>query len=249
MSINQNKHYQWVWEFLEQKLSTEEVETFMSWLEEEPRNQEFFDEVVKDYELFLESSISTHLSKENHPDQSTKKLNIHPLFFKIAAGITLLIGLAYVFMVSDGKENLDFKTYLLYDGTEIILTEDSQLIYDSIRFPETHSLQIRGKARVIPPKNKESLLLIETELGYYLSENAEFTINNQTDRNLEIEMYSGEAQWLNFEGEKIEVVVESGEKLLVQRKHGNFYKQNLGIATKDKEQPPFFKNNLLKLII
>lgn len=249
MNTGKNKHYQIIWRFLEHKLSDVEEDELMKWLEEENRNQNFFDEVVQDYELFLGASDISITSDNGNSTKDTELRVYHHWLFKVAAGIIMVFGLGYLFPLKTEKPEATSQTILLYDSTQILLSAGSQLIYDSLKFPETHSLQIKGEARIIPPQNKESLLLIETELGYYFSENAEITINNRADRNLEFEMHSGEAQWLNFEREKIEVDVSSGEKLLVERKHGDFYKQSIGLAGKEKKSSPFIKNNLLKLII
>ncbi len=249
MNSGKNKHYQIIWRFLEHKLSAVEEKDLMKWLGEENRNQDFFDEVVKDYELFLYGpNVSVNPEKEVSTKDNYPRVYRHWLF-KVAASIILVLGLGYLFSLNTEKPNTITQTILLYDSTQIVLSAGSELVYDSIRFPETHSLQIKGKAKIIPPVNDESLLLIETDLGYYFSENAEFIINNQANKNLEIVMLSGEAQWLNLDGEQMELDVMPGEKLWVERENGGFYKQTIRLAEKELKNINFYKNNLLKLTI
>lgn len=249
MNRRKNEHYQIIWRFLEHKLSAVEEEDLMKWLGEEKRNQDFFDEVVKDYELFLYGlNVSVNPEKEVSTKYNYARIYHHWLF-KAAASIVVILGLGYLFSINTEKPNTLTRTILLYDSTQIVLSTDSELVYDSARFPETHSLQIRGKAKIIPPVNGESLLLIETDLGYYFSENAEFIINNQANKNLEIVMLSGEAKWLNLDGEQMELEVSPGEKLWVIREHGSSYKQTMSVADKHFKSADIFKNNLIKLII
>lgn len=249
MDTGKNKHYQIIWRFLEHKLSAVEEEGLMRWLGEENRNQDFFDEVLQDYELFLGgtnmpvSLENGDLTKDNYPRI------YHHWLIKVAAGIILILGLGYLFSLNIEKPNAITRTILLYDSTQIVLSTGSELIYDSARFPETHCLQIKGKARIIPPVSAESLLLLETDLGYYFSENAEFIIHNQPNKNLEIVMLSGEAQWLNLDGAQMELDVVPGEKLWVIREHGSFYKESIDVADKEFKSADVFKSNRIKLTI
>ncbi|NVO04139.1 MAG: FecR domain-containing protein [Bacteroidetes bacterium] len=218
------------------------------WLKSNEDNQKLFSEYQKTWEAIEKSKIDSSIDIDSEWDSLSKKLDfseekevkviplkaknkIPYLFLKIAAGITLIIGITFAIYHSFSRPSKQFFVAdqlaverKLPDGTVVSLNAGSTLEYPEEFEDNYRPVQLKGEAYFDVAHDPEKPFIISVEDLRIEVLGTKFYVNADTNGNVEVILNSGKVAVYYKDKDSKKIIMNPGDKVEVSKKDKIFEK-------------------------
>jgi ferric-dicitrate binding protein FerR (iron transport regulator) len=228
--------------------TSEDLLQLSVWLKSNEENQKLFSELQKTWETIEKSKIDSSIDIDFEWDSFIKKIDfseekevkvipikaknkIPYLFLKIAAGITLIIGVTFAIYHSLSRPSKQFFVAnqlavekKLPDGTMVALNVGSTLEYPEEFEDNYRPVKLKGEAYFDVAHNPEKPFIISVEDLRIEVLGTKFYVNADTNGNVEVILNSGKVAVYYKDKASKKIIMNPGDKVEVSKKDKIFEK-------------------------